>query len=56
MSDRSYAGAQAQVNTILRNVYLWMTLGLAFTGVVAFLAAGSGIVTALMQNPLLFLF
>ncbi|MFW5800497.1 MAG: Bax inhibitor-1/YccA family protein [Spirochaeta sp.] len=55
MSDRSYTGAQVRVNSILRNVYLWMTLGLAVTGGVAFLTAGSGLGRAIAQTPFLFI-
>lgn len=54
MSDNSYAGAQARTNTILKNVYLWMTTGLTLTGLVAYFASGSGLVMAIAQNPLLF--
>lgn len=53
MSDRSYTGAQAQVNTILKNVYLWMTMGLTVTGVIAFLVSGSGLVQSM--SPFMFI-
>jgi hypothetical protein len=40
---------------ILRNVYIWMTAGLALTGIVAVGVAGSpGLVRALAGSPLLF--
>jgi len=43
MSDTGLLSASAQVRhrTILRNVYMWMTLGLALTSVVAWWAAGT---------------
>jgi len=42
------AGAQARYRTILRNVYMWMTVGLSLTAVVAWWASGSQAVRQLM--------
>lgn len=42
------AGAQARYRTILRNVYMWMTVGLSLTAVVAWWAAGTPAVMQLM--------
>lgn len=45
----------AAERTVLRNVYLWMTLGLAITGVVAMYVAGNlQLVRAIVSNRLLF--
>ena len=41
--------------SILRNVYLWMTMGLALTGVISLgLASNPSMVYAIASNPLLF--
>ncbi len=42
------AGAQARYRTILRNVYMWMTVGLSLTAVVAWWSANSPTVRQLM--------
>ena len=42
-------------NRILRNVYLWMTGGLAFTAVIALGVSGNqALIRGLMSNPILF--
>lgn len=43
MSDSGFlaAGAQVRYRTILRNVYMWMTVGLSLTAVVAWWSANS---------------
>ncbi|HOR80806.1 MAG: Inner membrane protein YbhL [Spirochaetes bacterium ADurb.Bin315] len=48
--------AIARERTILKNVYLWMTAGLALSGLVAWLVAGSpALLRAMVGNPLSFL-
>ena len=57
MIERNYALDTAAVRerSILRNVYLWMTFGLALTGIVALgIASNPRFVIALVSNPLLF--
>lgn len=58
MPERSMvqAGIRAvRERTIIRNVYLWMTLGLILTGVVALgFASTPGLVISLVKNPILF--
>jgi len=45
----------ARERSILKNVYMWMTLGLALTGVVALgVASSPGIIRALVMNRILF--
>lgn len=47
----------ARERTILKNVYLWMTAGLALTGVIAFFIAGNpSLLRALVGNTMGFLF
>lgn len=46
-NQQAYASAQVRERTILRNVYLWMTGGLALSGVVALMVAGN---PALLQT------
>lgn len=47
---------QARERNILRNVYLWMTAGLALTGVVAFGVSGNpSLMRAIVGNQLIFL-
>ncbi len=58
MSDRnvsSLSSRAVRTRSILRNTYLWMTGGLALTGVVAFgVASNPSIVQALVMNRFLF--
>ena len=57
MFEKNYAleSAIARERSILRNVYLWMSLGLALTGVVALgIASNPRLVIGLASNPLLF--
>jgi FtsH-binding integral membrane protein len=57
MIERNYALETAAVRerSILRNVYLWMTFGLALTGIVALgIASNPRFVITLVSNPLLF--
>lgn len=60
MADHSAFGAAAQAvreRTIMRNVYLWMTGGLALTGVVALgVSSNPSIIRTLVSNPMLFIF
>jgi len=42
------AGSQARYRTILRNVYMWMTVGLSLTAVVAWWSASSPAVRNVM--------
>ena len=57
MSDRNSSTLSAQFvreRSILRNVYLWMTGGLALTGIVSRLVSTNvGLTQALYSNPLL---
>ncbi|GAB4375159.1 MAG: Bax inhibitor-1/YccA family protein [Spirochaetales bacterium] len=47
--------AYARERSLLKNVYLWMSLGLAITGVVALgIASNPRLVIGLVSNPLLF--
>ena len=50
MGDTGFlaAGAQIRYRTILRNVYMWMTLGLSITAVVAWWASSSQAVRQIM--------
>ena len=53
--DRAIPRGVARDQSILRNVYMWMTLGLAITGVVAmFVASSTGLMQALVGNRMLF--
>ena len=46
---------QARENSILKNVYMWMTMGLAVTGFIAFaVASNEAVVYQLVMNRLLF--
>lgn len=58
MSDRSPVSLSIKAvreRTVLRNVYLWMAIGLALTGVVALgFASTPQLVLALVRNPILF--
>ncbi len=48
-------GEAAGVRTIMRNVYIWMTVGLALTGVVAYAVSNNtAFVRTLIQNQMLF--
>ncbi len=50
MGDTGFlaAGAQVRYRTILRNVYMWMTVGLSITALVAWWASGSQTVRQIM--------
>lgn len=53
--DRAISGSVTRDQSILKNVYMWMTLGLAITGVVAmYVASSPGIMQALVGNRMLF--
>lgn len=53
--DRAIPRGVARDQSILKNVYMWMTLGLAITGVVAmFVASSTGLMQALVGNRMLF--
>jgi FtsH-binding integral membrane protein len=58
MSDRNISSLSSQAvrtRSLLRNTYLWMTGGLALTGVVAFgVASNQAVVQALVSNMILF--
>lgn len=58
MSDRNPVSLSIKAvreRTVLRNVYLWMAIGLALTGVVALgFASTPQLVLALVKNPILF--
>jgi len=58
MSDRNVSSLSSQAvrtRSILRNTYLWMTGGLALTGVVAYaVASNPAMVRALVSNRILF--
>ncbi len=59
MADRRYAasdvGAGVRERSVLKNVYIWMTLGLAITGVTAlYISTNLNLVRALVGNPILF--
>ena len=58
MSDRNVSSLSSQAvrtRSLLRNTYLWMTGGLALTGVVAFgVASNQAVVQALVSNMILF--
>jgi len=58
MSDRNVSTLSSQAvrtRSILRNTYLWMTGGLALTGVVAYaVASNPTIIQALLSNRILF--
>ena len=50
----SQVGVDAGLRNYMLRVYNYMAGGLAITGVVAYLAAASGLYVALVQNPILF--
>ena len=50
----SQIGVDAGLRNYMLRVYNYMAGGLAITGVVAYLAAASGLYVALVQNPILF--
>ena len=58
MSDRNVAAVSVQLireNRVLKNVYLWMTAGLALTGVVSLgVINNPPILSAIAGNPILF--
>ncbi len=54
-NEQTYPGAAARDRSIIKNVYLWMTAGLALTGVVAFgLSSNQSLMIALVSNRVLF--
>ena len=53
--DNTFNPAAVRERSIIKNVYMWMTAGLALTGVVAFWLSGNiDIMRAIVTNPLLF--
>lgn len=57
--DKKYSGGtaalgQTGLQQFMVSTFTWMAFGLALTGVVAALTLSSGMVLAMMQNPLLF--
>ena len=53
--ERALAGNFAREHSILKNVYMWMTLGLAITGVVAmYVASSQALMEAIVGNRLFF--
>jgi len=58
MSDKNPVSLSIKAvreRTVLRNVYIWMTAGLALTGVVALgFASSPALVISLIRNPVLF--
>ncbi len=54
-NEQTYSRAGARDRSIIKNVYLWMTAGLALTGVVAFgISSNQSIMSALISNQVLF--
>lgn len=54
--DRAIPRDFARDQSILKNVYMWMTLGLAITGVVAlFVASSPALMQAIVGNTILFI-
>jgi len=54
-NTQTFAAAIERDRSILRNVYIWMTLGLALTGVVALYVAGNpDLLRALVLNRMVF--
>ena len=54
-NEQTYSRAAARDRSIIKNVYLWMTAGLALTGVVAFgLSSNQSLMIALVANQILF--
>ena len=55
LQERAFQTAAVRQRTILKNVYLWMALGLAITGVVALYVAGNpALLQAVFGNSLVF--
>lgn len=53
--EYSYSPAASRERSIIKNVYLWMTAGLALTGVVAFgLSNNPSLMRSIVSNPILF--
>lgn len=53
--DRAIPRGVARDQSILKNVYMWMTLGLAITGVVAmYVASNTALMQAIVGNTMLF--
>ena len=54
-NEQTYGRAGVRDRSIIRNVYLWMTAGLALTGVVAFgISSNQSLMMALVSNRMLF--
>ncbi len=55
-NEYTYTQSGARERSIIKNVYLWMTAGLALTGVVAYgLSSNQSLMISLLSNRLLFL-
>ena len=53
--ENTFNPAAARERSILKNVYIWMTAGLALTGVVAYwLTGNAAAMRAIVTNPMLF--
>ncbi len=53
--EQSFGRAGTRDRSIIKNVYLWMTAGLALTGVIAFgISSNQSIMMALISNQVLF--
>lgn len=53
--EQVLSALQTRERSLLKNVYLWMTAGLALTGIVAlFTASRPAMISALVRNPVLF--
>ncbi len=54
-SEQTYSNAAARDRSLIKNVYLWMTAGLALTGVVAFgMSSNQSLMVAFVSNQILF--
>jgi uncharacterized protein len=54
-NDQSYSRAGARDRSIIKNVYMWMTAGLALTGVVSFgISSNQSLLMAIVSNKILF--
>ena len=54
-NEQTFPRAGARDRSIIKNVYLWMTAGLALTGVVAFgISSNQSVMMALVSNQVLF--
>ena len=54
-NEQTFGGAGSRDRSIIKNVYLWMTAGLGFTGVVAlWLSTNQSLMIGLVSNPVLF--